>query len=133
MNRFSHQFARDGHLTFRKKCRDLVIQIFGHEGLYDEAQIADVGVCPTFGIDIYRLNDWKFANLAWRKLVNPFKWLEFLITAPLELLAWAPARFVGHVNNTTKIEGKNRKGFIDFLILLIYLTELSPFYIMQRA
>jgi len=95
LNRLLHQLARDGHLTFRKKWRDLIIQIFGHESLYDPENLATVGTCIVFDVDFYRLSKIQLKNLAYRKLFNPFKWIEFLITAPLELMPWGVQRFSG--------------------------------------
>lgn len=97
MNRLTHQLARDGHLTFRSKCRDLVIKIFGHEAQYDHDNLADIAICDTFDLDIYRLNQIRLKDLALRKLFNPFKWLEFLVTAPLELISWGVQRGIRNI------------------------------------
>lgn len=130
MNRLLHQFLRDGQLTFRKKWRDLVIQIFGHEGLYDnQAHLADVGACYVFDLNFYRLSDYKYEDLALRKLLNPFKWAEFLIAAPLELLAWSFGRtaslLFGRLKSNCKTIGLG-KGFLIFLLAAIALISF-PF------
>lgn len=87
-NSFFDQFIRDAHLTFRKKCRELVIKIYGHEALIAESDTGDIAHCIVFDLDIYRMRSVKWEHLAPRKLLNPFKLLEFLITVPLELLSW---------------------------------------------
>lgn len=88
INRFWDQIIRDRHLTFNKKWRELVMQTFGHEALINESDTADIAHCTVFDIDFYRLNTLTLKHLALRKLLNPFKWVEFLIVAPLELLSW---------------------------------------------
>lgn len=90
MNRLIQQLARNYHLTFRKKWRDLVFQTFGHEAPIPQADLADVSHCMIFNEDFYRLGTIDFQkHLARRKWLNPFKWAEFLLVMPPELAAWA--------------------------------------------
>lgn len=134
MNRLFHQLGRDGHLTFRKKWRDLVVQIFGHEKLYDnQKHLSDVGFCPSCELDYYRLSVYEFKDLAWRKLVNPFKWVEFLIAVPLEFLAWGFGRLLGRTSDYSKhLKYSGQKiapGKKLFLILAMVFLTLSNFFV----
>lgn len=91
-NRCFHQILRDSHLTTKMKWRDLFMQIFGHEALVAEEDTANITHCFVFNIDFYRLNTIRWNHLARRKLLNPFKWIEFLTVAPLELFSWSIQR-----------------------------------------
>src|SRR5262249_521420 len=101
-NRLSQQLSRDGHLTFGKKYRDLIMQIFGHEALLAQEDTPDIAHCIFFDVDIHRFSAICLEHLAWRKLGNPFKWLEFLLTAPLEMLSWSLQRFIGYFGRAIK-------------------------------
>src|SRR5579872_384044 len=87
-NYFVQETIKDYHLTFNQKCRDIIMKIFGHEAWIDKNDLAYIKYCPVFDEDVYRLNTIRFEHLALRKIGNPFKWLEFIITAPLELLSY---------------------------------------------
>ncbi|MCD6039493.1 MAG: hypothetical protein K0S27_893 [Gammaproteobacteria bacterium] len=123
INRFYHQLIRDMHLTFRQKCRDLVMQIFGHEMLIDKKEMADIKHCTVFNMDFYRLNRITWAHIAPRKLLNPFKWVEFGIVVPLELLSWGINQlpvFIYHYIKKNKEEEPgygNSRAFEFFAIL----------------
>jgi len=94
-NHFISQFARDGHLSFRQKLRDLIIRIYGHESTYNNQNLADLANCPFFIKEFYRLKQIELPrDLAYRKIFNPFKLVEFLLTAPLELLSWSLYRLM---------------------------------------
>lgn len=92
MLRIAQIVARNIHLTFNKKFRDVLMQIFGHEGLIANHDTADIAHCTLLNEDFYRLNVIRWEHIALRKLLNPFKWLEFLIVAPLELASWSLQR-----------------------------------------
>jgi hypothetical protein len=94
MNQFIQQLVRDIHLTFSKKLRELIIKIYGHEGLSNNQNLSHIANCTIFNEELYRLQKIEWTDLAYRKLLNPFKSLELLITIPLELLPWALGRFV---------------------------------------
>jgi len=94
MNRFAQQFAQNRHLSFKQKNRSLIIQIFGNESLIDTSELCDLSYCETFNEDIYRLHTLKKNHIAYRKLFNPFKWLEYLLVTPLELLSWVLDKYL---------------------------------------
>lgn len=122
MNRLIQQLARNGHLTFKKKWLDLIIQVFGHEAPIENNNLAEVATCSVFDDDFYRLKKISLKHLAYRKLANPFKWIEFLLITPLELLAWSLQRSAAIIN--IKID-KLKKDDITRLLLFIPLFVLS--------
>ena len=131
INRLFHQVIRDSHLTFNKKCRDLVMQIYGHEGLVDEADTADIAHCSFFNIDFYRMSLIKSEHLALRKLANPFKLVEFLIVATLELPIWCFTRLAVRIGkNLDSIKEKKLLWYFSWfciggLFLIYYPPHLA--------
>lgn len=123
MNRLTQQFVHDGHLSFRQKIFLLIMQIFGDEILVDVDDLGDMSHCCVFNEDVYSLNKIEMKHLAWRKLLNPFKWLEFLISVPLELISWAPMRF-GFKTETA--------FFFDWLTVLIQPLTHIPLGLARR-
>ncbi len=129
LNRLLQQVARDGHLTFNKKWRDLLLQIFGHEGLIANNDTADIAHCTDLNEDFYRMSTLRWEHFAPRKLLNPFKWLEFLLTAPLEILSWSIGRLTRFLykqlkENIAPIQNRYLRfglGFIQaiFFVLLV--------------
>jgi hypothetical protein len=128
MNQFIQQLVRDGHLTFYKKIRELIMKIYGHEGFSNNQNLGYIANCTVFNEEIYRLQKIEWKDLAYRKLLNPFKLVELLITAPLELLPWALERFVVNftpycmsidssyrIKNILRLVGKGLLASIIFL------------------
>lgn len=123
INRLAVQFAQDGHLSFRQKWRSLVMQAFGHEALISSDDLVKNGHCPTLNTDTYRLKSIERRHLAWRKLLNPFKWLEFIVSW-LEFLPW----LIHH--NISKHLSNGLLGYLAvFLHLMIHsvLAIIRPF------
>ena len=88
INRLAVQFAQDGHLSISQKWRSLAMKAFGHEGLIRADALVLNGHCPMLDTDTYRFAPTKWRKYtAWRKLLNPFKWLEFILSL-LEFLPW---------------------------------------------
>lgn len=87
INRSFEGVARGLHLTTNQKFRDLIFQSFGHECLLGSDVFADLRHCYVFDLDFFRLRVLYFHHLAWRKLLNPFKWVEFFLVLPFELLS----------------------------------------------
>ncbi len=128
LNRLSHQLARNGHLTFNKKCRDLLLQIFGHESLIANSDTADIAHCTVLNEDFYRMSTLRWEHFALRKLLNPFKWLEFILTAPLEILSWSVVRFTGFLGkqleeNLAPIQNRYLRFGLSF-VLIVFLALL---------
>lgn len=90
MNFFNYKrnFVENYYLTYRQKIRQMIIEVFGHEGLYDVSDLAESQHDIESGITIYRIQRIHLSHLAVRKIMNPFKWVEFLLTFTLESIAW---------------------------------------------
>lgn len=127
-NELLNQILRDQHLTFKKKCYELIFQIYGHEALIENKDTALTTHCGIFDVNFYRFNTIKLKHLAWRKLCNPFKFLELLIVAPLELLSWCVTRPVGLlIFQQATLMKDPTKAYLGKLIcisLLFFLTLL---------
>ncbi len=102
MNHLAQQllFAQT-HATWRQRTRAIVLQIFGHEGLFDVDGLRKTSHCGTLNEEVYRLAPLRVRkDLALRKLLNPFKWVEFLIAYPLTMLAQQISPFDLYIVNT---------------------------------
>lgn len=131
INRLLQQLIRDRHLTFNQKCRDLVMQIFGHEAVVRDG--VGVAHCTVFDIDFYLLRRLRLKDLALRKLFNPFKWIEFLLVAPLELLNWSSQHIIvafhqgqHYLNEKKAKDGKSSLFVASFFWDLFMLLVLYP-------
>lgn len=87
MNKLLYQLSSDYHLSFKQKVLQICFQIFGHEALIDVTHLRNNSHCQVFDMDIYRLASIK-NQLAYRKLFNPFKWIEWGSAIVLESIPW---------------------------------------------
>lgn len=111
MNKLLYQLSSDYHLSFKQKILQICLQIFGHEALIDVAQLRNNSHCQVFDIDIYRLASIE-NQLAYRKLLNPFKWVEWCLAIVLEGIPWVFYKTNKFLNNKLK---KQNNVFIYFL------------------
>jgi hypothetical protein len=92
INRFAQQLTQNGYFSCKKKCFHIILQVFGHEALVEANALTKNAHCHILDIDVHRLATLSPSQLAYRKLFNPFKWLEFILVFPLEMLAWSLQR-----------------------------------------
>lgn len=123
MNHLSLQFAQNGHFSFRQKIRQELLTIFGHEA---NAMPSVRGHCDAFNIHIAKVKPLQFSQLAKRKLANPFKWIELLLTLPFELLNWAISRHaIKLIHRTTERESSWTSNLVKgYATIVFYL--LAP-------
>lgn len=88
MNRLSHQLALDHNTTFNQRCRILFLKVFGHESLVSTKDLRAAAYCTVLKVDIQKIARINPDQLAKRKLFNPFKYIEFALTALFELPLW---------------------------------------------
>lgn len=122
MNHFAYQLAHNGHLSFKQKCRSLVMQTFGHEALFNVDDLRANSHCYVFNINIYRIGAIEKEYLTKRKLFNPFKWLEFAIAFPFEILSWSLQRALFKIGH--HFDNEERSVFKSFIL---FITNLASF------
>lgn len=101
MNYFSYRFVHDIHLSLHRKIRNMFMQIFGEEANFPKQDLEKIaGHCGVFEINIPRIHELNLQQLAKRKLLNPFKWLEFGFAILFELPQWAVKRITTETTKT---------------------------------
>lgn len=88
MNRLSHQLALDHNTTFNQRWRILFLKVFGHESTVRKSDLRTAAYCSVLKVDIQKIARINPDQLAKRKLFNPFKYIEFILTAIFELPLW---------------------------------------------
>lgn len=128
LNRLFDQFIHPGHHTFKTKWHNILLQIFGYEGSIANDETS-INHCYVFNMDFYRVHQFeRKRHLDPVKLYNPFKWIEFLLVAPLEMFSFSlrrPAILMGrkaqHLMKAIKKENKFYY-FYFFLEKLLYAS-----------